>query len=91
MEIGIVFLVFAFVFLLFAGPFIFILFLVKMLRGGSRNGGTKWTAEETKAIQEIHRGLRGMEKRIESLETILFDRAGSSGELPEALDRREPR
>ena len=29
--------------------------------------------EETKIMQEIHHGLSRMEKRIEALETILFD------------------
>ena len=31
--------------------------------------------EETQIVQEVYRGLANMEKRIESLETILLDRA----------------
>jgi phage shock protein B len=30
--------------------------------------------EETQIVQEVYRGLANMEKRIESLETILLDR-----------------
>jgi phage shock protein B len=34
--------------------------------------------EETQIVQEVYRGLTNMEKRIESLETILLDRARES-------------
>ena len=42
------------------------------------NSITKWTgeqlvADDTRLIQEIHRGLSRMEERVEALETILLD------------------
>ena len=39
----------------------------------SRITGGKSQAEEAMVIQEIYQGLNKMEKRIESLETILMD------------------
>ncbi len=30
--------------------------------------------DETRLLQEIHRGLERMEERVEALETLLFDR-----------------
>jgi len=84
--------IFAFLFaLLFflivvAGPFIFILVLVKMIAGSSKGNGKRMTAQETRAMQEIHRGLERMEKRVEALETIILDR---SERVPEAFDSKE--
>jgi phage shock protein B len=74
------------IFLLAAAPFIFILILVKIIAGGRKGNRQRMTAEETRSIQEIHRGLQRMEKRVEALETILLDR--SKG-VPEAFDPRE--
>lgn len=34
---------------------------------------TDYSHQDTRTIQEIHRGLQRMEDRIESLETILMD------------------
>lgn len=53
----------------------FILLGSKMRRQGSslRESG-KLDADETRLIQQIHRGLEKMEKRVDALETILFDR-----------------
>lgn len=75
-----------FVLLVVAGPFIFILVLVKMVAGNSKGNGKRMTAEETRAMQEIHRGLERMEKRVEALETIILDR---SEKVPGAFDSRE--
>ncbi len=40
---------------------------------GSR-GGSRLSAEETQVMQEIFYGLKKMEERIESLETLLIER-----------------
>lgn len=91
MEATFVGMAFFFALLVLAGPFIFILVLVRVLRGNSRGAAGRFTAQETKVIQEIHRGLAGLEKRVENLETILLERGRSSGAIPEALDRGEGR
>lgn len=44
-----------------------------IVRGGARRGAVS-EAEETKIIQDIHLGLRKMEERIETLETILIEK-----------------
>ena len=47
---------------------------LKVLRGDRRSKKTDESpAEETEMIQAIYRGLADMEKRIESLETLLLD------------------
>jgi len=51
--------------------------LAKILKGGSRRGLSE---EESQIMQDIHQGLGRMERRIESLETILFDRVRKDGE-----------
>jgi len=76
----------AILFIIVALPFVFIIFLVKILMGGSKGNRSRMTAEETRAMQEIHRGLERMEKRVEALETIILDR---SERIPEAFDSRE--
>lgn len=50
-----------------------VLVLVKMrhARRDATGGGN--SRDETTLIQEIYRGLEGMEERIEALETILMD------------------
>lgn len=59
--------------------------LARLFPGGrKKKRDTDFTQEEVRIMQEIHGGLNRMEKRIESLETILFDRAaprdyGSAG------------
>ena len=42
-----------------------------VLRGGGKS--RRSNPDEARLIQEIHRGLDKMEKRIESLETIVLD------------------
>jgi len=43
-------------------------------QGTSFRQSGKIDAAETRLIQEIHQGLSKMEKRVDALETILFDR-----------------
>ena len=47
--------------------------IIKAFRGGGTKRSGKVEAEETRLIQEIHHGLVKMDRRIESLETLLFD------------------
>jgi phage shock protein B len=53
----------------------FVLLSSKTKREGSsfRQSG-KLDADETRLIQEIHKGISKMENRVDALETILFDR-----------------
>lgn len=53
-----------------------ILIAIKLFRGGVSGRGREDQAEETRMIQEIYQGLSRMEKRVESLETILLDSQG---------------
>ena len=50
-----------------------VIWAVVRLAGPRRSKGA--APEDTRIIQEIHQGLTKMEERIESLETILVDRA----------------
>lgn len=47
---------------------------IKIIKGGISPRSKKLEAEETKAIQEIYKGLSRMEERVESLENVLLDR-----------------
>ena len=49
--------------------------VLRALKGNGLKGREqrRTDAEESRMIQEIHRGLAGLEKRVESLETILLD------------------
>ncbi len=51
-----------------------LLAMLKVTRGGPSHTDKKQQAEETGLIQEINDGLVRMEERIETLETLLFDR-----------------
>jgi phage shock protein B len=53
-----------------------ILLAMKWRHGGVSQKSRDRQAEETRMIQEIYNGLSKMEKRVESLETILMDRYG---------------
>lgn len=46
--------------------------LVRMFRKSSDRAGAE-TADEAKMIQEMYQGLARLERRVESLETILMD------------------
>ncbi len=50
-----------------------ILGAVKIIKGDTKRS-RKNNDEEARMIQEIYMGLSGMERRVESLETLLFDR-----------------
>jgi hypothetical protein len=73
----------AVIFLVVFSPFILVgLFgagcwaLVKLFRGGGLPRNERaYQGEDARLLQEIHRSLAGMERRIESLETILLDKA----------------
>ncbi|MBN2494303.1 MAG: phage-shock protein [Deltaproteobacteria bacterium] len=47
---------------------------IKLIRGGTRRNRAQ-REDEARMIQEIYQGLESMERRVESLETILFDRS----------------
>lgn len=51
-----------------------ILFALKMRHGGLTQKDRQYDTEEARMIQEIFLGLERMEKRVESLETILLER-----------------
>jgi phage shock protein B len=55
---------------------VFLLLAIKIFRGsgGSKKERRATADEEARLIQEIYQGLTRMERRVESLETILFDR-----------------
>ncbi len=50
-----------------------ILTIIKMRHGGVFRKSRRRYEEETKMIQEIYHNLTRMEKRVESLETILME------------------
>ena len=67
-------LVFAFILSITAlGGAIFI-WIIKTLKGNSGGRGKEQQTEQARLIQELYHGLRNMEKRVESLETILLDK-----------------
>lgn len=47
--------------------------ILKAIVGGGSKANKQTDAEETEMIQEMYHGFRKMEKRIESLETLLLD------------------
>lgn len=49
--------------------------IVKAWRGGHKVAMRKVDAEEALAFQELQRGFERMESRVESLETLLIERA----------------
>ncbi|MCP4667989.1 MAG: phage-shock protein [Deltaproteobacteria bacterium] len=50
-----------------------ILMGIKIIKGGVSRKSRKLQSDETRMIQEIYHGLLRMEKRVESLETIILD------------------
>jgi phage shock protein B len=58
--------------LILAGIAAIVIALGVKLFKGAENRDTK--TEDARVIQEIYQGLNRLEKRIETLETILFDR-----------------
>jgi phage shock protein B len=51
-----------------------ILIAIKIIRGGFSRKGQRLQSEEAEMIQEIHKGLKRMEERVEALETIILER-----------------
>jgi phage shock protein B len=52
--------------------------LWKLRRGETSRNHQRLDAEESRTMQELYRGLSRLEERVESLETILLDRASRS-------------
>jgi hypothetical protein len=52
--------------------------LWKLMFGGGGGRRGNWDASETQTLQELHAGFARMESRVESLETILLERASSA-------------
>jgi phage shock protein B len=50
-----------------------VVMIIKAVAGGGSKADQQTAAEETEMIQEMYHGFRKMEKRIESLETLLLD------------------
>jgi phage shock protein B len=49
--------------------------LIKALLDGRESGGAAGTSsDDARLLEEVHRGLEKMDKRIDTLETILLDR-----------------
>lgn len=53
---------------------VFVLKLNKQKDERNRSQGSDLDKEETEILNDLHRGLERMEKRIEALETILMDK-----------------
>jgi phage shock protein B len=52
----------------------FVLAMKRIQIGGTMHNSGKLGQNETRLIQEIHKGLTKMEERVEALEMILLDR-----------------
>lgn len=64
--------------LIFALPVIvvgglFLVWALKIITGNPARHRDEASADETRLIQELHRGLARMEERIEAIETLLLD------------------
>jgi phage shock protein B len=55
--------------------------LILLLRRSPRKEEAKIDIDQTRIVQEIYQGLSQMEKRIESLETLLLDRSRNADSL----------
>ena len=53
-----------------------ILLSMRIRHGGISRKSRKAQSEEARMFQEIYHGLSSMEKRVDSLETILLDKTG---------------
>jgi len=51
----------------------FLIKALKILKGVTPEQSQQLQEEETRLIQELHRGLARMEERVETLETLLLD------------------
>lgn len=50
-----------------------ILMAIKILKGDLSKQGQRLQSDEVRVLQELHQGLERMERRMEALETIVFD------------------
>lgn len=50
-----------------------IVFTIKIIKGGVSRGDREQQNMEAKMVQDIYQGLRQMEERVETLETLLMD------------------
>lgn len=50
-----------------------ILMAIKILKGDLSKQGQRLQSDEVRVLQEVHQGLERMERRMEALETIIFD------------------
>ena len=73
-AVTIVGLIFAFILAVLGIIFGSVISLARIGKGGSIRKGEQFHADETRIIQEIYQGLSKMEKRVESLETILLEK-----------------
>lgn len=76
----IVAIVFGSIITFFIVVFGFILAMKRVHIGGSSRERGRLSEEETRLIQELHRGLTKMEERVEALEMILLEREGKDKE-----------
>jgi phage shock protein B len=67
-------LIFVFVFCITALGGALFIWIIKTLKGNSGGRSKEQQTEHTRLIQELYHGLRKMERRVESLETILLDK-----------------
>ena len=61
-----------------ATPIVVVWLIIRAIHKGSRASGMS-EPEETQIMQEIHRGLAGMEERIANLETIILEKEREKG------------
>ena len=73
-EFMIILFVFLFVLVAIAMSGFILVSIIKALRGNSSGKKRESNMEEVRLMQEIYRGLRKMEERVESLETILMEK-----------------
>ena len=55
---------------------VIVLVIARMITGRNPRQDRAATAEEARIIQEIYQGLQKMDRRIETLETILLENEG---------------
>lgn len=54
--------------------------ITKIIKGPKAKNADQTSEEEARLIQDLHKGLERMEKRIEALETILLEKDGRDGQ-----------
>jgi phage shock protein B len=73
-ELMIIPFIFLFILVAIAMSGFILVSIIKALRGNSGGKKKETNMEEARLMQEIYRGLRKMEERVESLETILMEK-----------------